>query len=195
MKILTTASVIAITAMPALAGGMNEPVMTEQPMVQAAPIVLSGDWTGGYVGGQLGYGNVDADGIDGDGAFGGLHAGYQSDMGTFVVGGEVDYDWTDIELDGGAGSIDNVGRIKLRGGYDMGNTLLYATAGAAYAEAEIGGTNYSDWGWLAGVGVDYKVSDAVSVGGELLYHQFDDFDNTGTDIDATTLAARVSYHF
>ncbi len=75
---------------------------------QAAPIAVTGDWTGGYVGGQLGYGNVECGGTDGDGAFGGLHAGYQSDMGTFVVGGEVDYDFADIKLDGGAGTIDNI---------------------------------------------------------------------------------------
>lgn len=194
MRILTTASIFALTAAPVLAGSLDEPVMTEQPMVQAAPIVVTGDWTGGYVGGQLGYANVDVDGTDGDGPFGGLHAGYQSDMGTWVVGGEVDYDFADIELDGG-GTIDNIARLKLRGGYDMGNTLFYATAGAAYAEADVGGSNFSDWGWLAGIGLDVKLSQAVSVGGELLYHQFDDFDDTGLDVDATTIAARVSYHF
>lgn len=195
MRILTTASIIALTAAPAFAGSLDQPVMTQQPMVQAAPIAVTGDWTGGYVGGQLGYGNVDVGGTDGDGAFGGLHAGYQSDMGTFVVGGEVDYDFADIELDGGGGTIDNIARLKLRGGYDMGNALFYGTVGAAYADAEVGGTSLSDWGWLAGVGIDFKVSQAVSVGGELLYHQFDDFDNSGVDVDATTLAARVSYHF
>ncbi len=194
MRILATTSVIALTAAPVLAGSLDQPVMTEQPVVQAAPIAITGDWTGGYVGGQLGYGNVDAGGTDGDGAFGGLHAGYQSDMGTFVVGGEVDYDFADIELDGG-GSIDNIARLKLRGGYDMGNALIYATAGAAYADADIGGSNLSDWGWLAGIGLDVKVSSNVSVGGELLYHEFDDFDNSGVDVDATTLALRASYHF
>ncbi len=39
----------------------------------------------------------------------------------------------------------------------MGNALFYATAGAAYADAEVGGTSLSDWGWLAGVGIDFKV--------------------------------------
>ena len=195
MRILTTASIIALTAAPVMAGSMAEPIVESQPMVQTVPVVASTDWTGGYIGGQLGYGNIDADVEDGDGFLGGLHAGYQQDLGTWVVGGEVDYDWADIDLDNDAGSLNNVGRIKLRGGYDLGSTLVYGTVGAAYADAEVGGTDFSDWGWLAGIGVDYRLSDAVSVGGELLYHKFDDFDDTGLDVDATTLAARVSYHF
>jgi len=32
-------------------------------------------------------------------------------------------------------------------------------------------------------------------GAEVLQHQFDDFDGSGNDIDATTLAARVSFNF
>ena len=195
MRILTTASIIALTAAPVMAGSMAEPIVESQPMVQTVPFVASTDWTGGYIGGQLGYGNIDADVEDGDGFLGGLHAGYQQDLGTWVVGGEVDYDWADIDLDNDAGSLNNVGRVKLRGGYDLGSTLVYGTVGAAYADAEVGGTDFSDWGWLAGIGVDYRLSDAVSVGGELLYHKFDDFDDTGLDVDATTLAARVSYHF
>lgn len=195
MRILTTASIIALTAAPVMAGSMAEPIVESQPMVQTVPVVASTDWTGGYIGGQLGYGNIDADVEDGDGFLGGLHAGYQQDLGTWVVGGEVDYDWADIDLDNDAGSLNNVGRVKLRGGYDLGSTLVYGTVGAAYADAEVGGTDFSDWGWLAGIGVDYRLSDAVSVGGELLYHKFDDFDDTGLDVDATTLAARVSYHF
>lgn len=195
MRILTTASIIALTAAPVMAGGLSDPIITPAPVVQAAPVQMSGDWTGGYVGGQLGYGSVDVGGTDGDGFLGGLHAGYQQDLGTFVVGAEADYDFSDIELDGGAGTIDNIGRLKVRGGYDLGNTLVYGVLGAAYADAEVGGTDLSDWGWLAGVGLDYRVSDAITVGGEVLYHQFDDFDDSGVDVDATTIAARVSYHF
>ncbi len=194
MRILTTASVIALTTMPAFAGGMSEPVMTTEPVVMQSPVMVSGDWTGGYVGGELGYGDAEADGNNGDGAIGGLFAGYQVDLGQWVVGGEASYDWADINFDGG-GSLDNVGRLKMRAGYDMGNTLVYGTAGAAYADAELGGDNFSDWGWVAGLGLDYKVTNAVTVGGEILYHEFDDFDDTGIDATATTVAARVSYNF
>jgi outer membrane immunogenic protein len=195
MRLLTAASIIALSSVPALAGGLSEPVMTAEPVVVASPVATGGDWTGGYIGGQLGYGNASVGDVDGDGVAGGLYAGYLYDMGTFVLGAEGGYDWGDITLDGNAGTLDNVGRIKGIAGYDMGRTMLYATAGAAYGDATVGGSSLSDWGWLAGIGLDYKVNDVVSVGGEVLYHQFDDFDDAGVDVDATTIAARVSYHF
>lgn len=195
MKLLATAGIIAISAFPALAGGMSEPAMTAEPVVAVVPAYTGGDWTGGYIGGQLAYGNANVSDIDGDGASGGLYAGYRYDFGTFVLGAEGGYDWADMTLDGDLGTIDNVGRLKALAGYDMGKTLIYATAGAAYADATVGADDLSDWGWLAGVGVDYMVNDVVSVGAEILYHQFDDFDNSGADVDATTVAARVSYHF
>lgn len=195
MKILSTVGILAITAVPALAGSLNDPITAAEPVTAVVPVFSGADWTGGYLGGQLSYGNASVSDIDGDGIAGGLYAGYLYDFGTFVLGAEGGYDWADIRLDGDAGTIDNIGRLKAIAGYDMGKTLLYATAGAAYADATVGGTNLSDWGWLAGVGLDYRVNDAVSVGGEILYHQFDDFDSSGTDVDATTIAARVSYHF
>ena len=53
----------------------------------------------------------------------------------------------------------------------------------------------SDTGFLYGLGVDYAVSDRWTVGGELLQNRFDDFDGTGTDLDATTLKAKVAMRF
>ena len=50
-------------------------------------------------------------------------------------------------------------------------------------------------GWFAGGGYEYLVTDNVSVGGEVLYHEFDDFDNSGTDVDATTVQARATFRF
>ena len=161
----------------------------------SAPITASAaDWNGGYAGVQLGYGWGDASGTSGDGMIGGVHAGFLSDMGTFVVGGEIDYDTADISF-GGTDLIDSVARLKLKAGTEMGQTLVYGTVGAAYATANLGGTAYNDTGWLIGIGADTFVSDVVTVGAELLYHDFQEFDTSGVDVTATTLALRVSYHF
>ena len=46
-----------------------------------------------------------------------------------------------------------------------------------------------------GLGFDYAVNDRWTVGGEVLQHQFDDFDATGNDFDATTLKAKVGLRF
>ena len=57
------------------------------------------------------------------------------------------------------------------------------------------GTDFSDWGYFGGVGMDYAVAENWLIGGEILAHQFDDFDDTGIDLDATTIKARVAYRF
>lgn len=183
-------------ALPALAGGPV--VVAEEPVIAApaAPVAMApnGDWTGLYAGGQLGYGDVgDAAGGGGDGMTGGLLGGYRMDFGQFVAGAELNYDWTDIEL-GGGDSLDNIARLKVIGGYDMGNALLYGTVAAVRADATIGGVGLSDNGWGAGLGVDYALSNSMTVGAELMEHRFDSFGG-GSDLDATTVNARVGFKF
>ena len=195
---LPMAVAVAAGTGPALAGNLEEPQPEPMVVTQAAPVFAGNDWTGFYAGGQLGYGDVGTSGaanVDGDGGFGGLHAGYNWDFGNTVIGAEVDYDFTEFDLDGGAGSIDDVLRLKLRAGFDAGNWLYYGTVGAAQANAEIGGVDRDDTGWLAGAGVAYDLGNNWLVGGEVLYHEFEDFDSTGIDVDVTTVSARVSYRF
>ncbi|WP_343078760.1 outer membrane protein [Ostreiculturibacter nitratireducens] len=183
-------------AAPAMAGGLSEPVV--EPAPAPAPVVVApvtGDWTGGYVGLRLGYGNVDAGADEGDGVLYGLGAGYDYDFGSWVLGATLNYDASEIELDGGAGSIDSIARLGLRAGADLGNTLVYATAGAAYADGDIGGTSYSDTGWYGGIGAEYMMGANWSLGGELLLHKFDDFDGSGVDVDATTVGLNANFRF
>lgn len=197
MKIFAAALATLAIASPALAGGPVEvaPEPTVAP-VYVAPASL--DWTGFYAGAQLGYADIDSngDGLDGDGALGGIHAGYRWDFGQYVAGAEVDYDTASIDLGTTAGdTLDDVARLKLMGGAEFGNSLIYATAGAARASATIGGDGFSDNGWFIGAGVDVAVSDRWTVGGEVLQHKFDDFDGTGVDLDATTVKAKVALRF
>ena len=67
--------------------------------------------------------------------------------------------------------------------------------GAAHASATVAGAELSDTGYFIGAGMDYAISDKWSVGGELLQHQFDDFDDSGVDLDATTIKAKVALRF
>jgi hypothetical protein len=39
------------------------------------------------------------------------------------------------------------------------------------------------------------ITEQFSVGAEALYHEFDSFNNSGTDIDATTVQARALFRF
>lgn len=199
MKTYLIIAAATLVGAPVLAGGLNDAVPEPTLAPVAAPVEYSagGDWSGAYVGAQLGYGDIDSNGsgLDGNGAIGGVHAGYRADFGKFVTGAELDYDVSNIDLGSTGDSLDNVARLKLMGGVDLGRTLVYGTAGAAYAEANVGGADLSDNGYFAGVGMDYQVSDSFTVGGEYLVHKFDDFDGSGVDLDANTIKAKVSFTF
>jgi len=197
----TIAALIATAALtaPAFAGG---PIaVAEEPAVvpAAEPYVAPGvDWSGAYVGGQLGYGDVDSNGagLDGHGWLGGVHAGYRWDMGNWVAGTELSWDKTSIDLGATAGDqLDSIAALKLMAGREIGNSLVYGTLGAAHANASIGGADLSDSGLVYGLGFDYAVNDRWSVGGEVLQHNFDNFDATGNDFDATTIKAKVGLRF
>jgi len=193
----TTTAIVTLTAImgapAALAGNMEE--AAPEPVVAApAPVVQSSpDWTGFYGGAQLGYANVDADGFDDDDSLiGGLTGGYDYDFQNgFVAGAGLDYDFLDADV-GNAGSVEDVFRAKLRGGYKIGQGLAYATGGYAWADTDNLG---DDDGYFIGAGYEHLVTESISVGGEVLYHQFDDFGNTNADVDATTAQARVTFRF
>ena len=121
MKIASAALVASSAfAGSVFAGSLSEPVI-EPVMMEPVPVInTGGDWTGFYAGLQLGYGDADGPGVlDGDNGLYGFHAGYDYDFGQFVLGGELDYDQTNIDLNGGAATIDSVARAKIKGGYNI----------------------------------------------------------------------------
>ncbi len=189
------AASLALATGPAFAGSPVEPA--PDPVIATpapAPAPASPDWTGGYLGGQVGYGNADTNlpGVDGDGAIGGLTGGYDYDFGQWVVGGGLDYDWADISLGAGNPDLENIFRVKLRGGYKIGNGLLYGTGGWAQADTDTLG---DDDGYFVGAGYEHMVTQNFSLGGEALYHEFSNFGNTTTDLEATTVQVRGTFRF
>lgn len=189
----------ALGLAPAFAGGPTTPAPEPVIIPAAEPYVAPGiDWSGAYVGGQIGYADTDGSdtSLDGHGELGGIHAGYRWDMGTFVAGAELDHDFANVDLGpASTDSLDNISRLKLTAGTELGSALLYGAVGGAHADATVGGADLSDTGYFLGAGVTYAVSDRWTVGGELLQHKFNDFDSSGVDLDATTLTARVGFQF
>ena len=197
----TIAAMIATVALtaPAFAGGptavLDEPAIVPVTEAYVAPGL---DWSGAYVGAQIGYGDVDSNGaaLDGNDWFGGVHAGYRWDLGTWVAGTELSYDATNIGLGAVAGDeLSDVLALKLQAGREIGNSLVYGSLGAAQASASVGGVELSDTGFVYGVGFDYAVNERWTVGGEVTQHDFNDFDGTTTDFDATTVKAKVGLRF
>ncbi|GGH35993.1 Opacity protein [Cribrihabitans marinus] len=197
-----------VTATSALAGNL-EPAQVE-PAIAPAPVPAStsGDWGGFYAGGQLGYGfgsldldprNIDD--LDTDGIVGGLTLGYLWDLGNWVVGPELQYDFSDLSVDepSGSGSFDGIARLKARAGYDLGRSMVYGSAGVAYTNFDgLSGVNdidLDDPGYVVGIGYDYQVNDSWVVGGEYQHHVFDDFGADGNDVDFGTVHLRATYQF
>ncbi len=199
MKTIAVLLATVTLTTPIFAGGMTTPE-AEPEIIAAAPVAMapSMDWTGFYAGVQLGYADVDSNGagLDGTGELYGVHAGYRRDFGQFVAGAELDFDNANVDLGAVAGDqLDDVARLKLIGGADLGRTLVYGTVGAARANATVGGVGLSDTGYFLGAGMDFAVSERVTVGGELMQHRFSDFDGSGVDLDATTIKAKVALRF
>lgn len=159
LTLLTTAALLGISVSPALAGNLDEPLVPQSPIPMAPPIMVNtgGDWTGFYAGGSLGYADASDDtaAFDADGVTYGLHGGYDYDVGTVVIGAELEISGFDV-VDG-ANSIDTVTRAKLRAAYDAGAFMPYVTAGIA--DLDVDGLNLSDTGAVYGLGMDYKYSD------------------------------------
>lgn len=197
--ILAGASLLPLAA---AAAGLADPVpvAVPTPVVVAQPTLIApaADWTGGYVGAQLSYGNATADdlfpGEEYNGALYGVTAGYRYDFGRLVVGGEAQYDWTDISVEGA--DAESVLRAGVTVGYDVGRVLPYVTAGYAQLSLDDGVTSDEFDGGYYGIGVDYAVSERVMVGAQVLQHRFD-LDNLVADAEAdlTTFGLRAAYRF
>lgn len=192
---LAAAGLSALIAGPAIAGGVVETAPAPAIVTAPAPVMSSTNWTGPSVGVQLGYADVDTNvaGVGDDGALLGLRAYYDYDFGDFIVGGGLQYDAANIGLSP-AIDLDAVARLGLRAGVDLGTNWIYATAGVARAYTSGGGLGDSD-GWFAGLGYEVFVANNVTIGAEVLYHEFDDFDLAGADADATTAAVSVNFRF
>lgn len=195
--LLAALSASALAA-PAFAGSAAPAAM--EPMIEApAPVAMTmgRDWTGGYAGLQLGYADVgtSVDGLGGDDVIGGFTAGYDWDFGNFVLGAGIDADLADLTVESAAAgpfTLERAYRLKVRGGYDLGDGLIYATAGGV--GADIDGLGY-DTGYFVGAGYEHMVTETISLGGEVLYHEFDNFKESGVDVDATTFQIRANYRF
>lgn len=153
----------------------------------------STDWTGAYAGAQLGFADVDSSvpGVSGDGFIGGFTGGYDWDLGSWVIGLGADFDFADIDL-GTAADLEEVWRIKFRSGYKIGAGLAYGTAGYANADTDVLG---DDDGYFIGAGYEQRLAPNFSIGGELIYHEFNNFNSTPTDVDATTVQVRGTFRF
>lgn len=188
---------IALLAFVALSGTAMAADLGWAPPANSSPIysgVTAAQWTGFYAGVSGGYGwgtttNSPAfvggeEENNSDGWTLGGTAGYNMDMGGFVLGGEADLQWSNIGYSEdvvGAGTLsaktDLFGTLRARAGIPIGQVMPYATLGVAYgrgsATIEGGGLttteNANHFGWTAGVGLEAQATSNLSLKAEYLY--------------------------
>lgn len=192
IKTVVVGSAMAVTVAAGMAHAGNPVAAPADPVITppAAPAVsFGGDWTGAYVGADLGWGTQTLGGVSGDGINGGAFLGYDYDFGNAVVGGELQYLTHDVTI--GGTSLDSMARAKARLGYDAGPALVYATAGYAWADSSIGDGD----GYVAGIGMEYRLNNGLSVGAEYLHNEFSNFGGSGNTLSGDTVEARISFRF
>ena len=189
---------LCVAAGPALAGGYEVPAPA--PIIAApppAPVVVAEpdlSWTGKSVGIRLGYGHVDGDDAgDDEGVIYGFGANYDVDFGSVVAGAGISVDKANIDLPAGV-EVDYIKRIGGRLGVDLGASMIYGTGG--YAKVWTDGADVGDSdGYYAGIGGELRLSETLSLGSEILYHEFDDFDADGVEVDALTSNLSLNLRF
>jgi outer membrane immunogenic protein len=186
------------------------------PPPPPAPVAVAPfyNWTGFYVGGHIGWGNAEFestlvdpffpfvagtrfDDNGSDGFLGGVQAGFNWQIGQWVIGLEGQVSWTDIGRDGVVAvgtntivhstGIDYLATLAARFGVAFGNALIYAKGGAAFLDwgssisfagpgAPIVGSNSfggTDSGWMVGAGLEYGFAANWSAKIEYNFMNFD----------------------
>jgi outer membrane immunogenic protein len=160
-------------------------------------------WTGFYLGAHAGGSFDNTIEVEDEGTFdldegfvGGVHVGYNWQRANNVVLGlEASLSSIDSETDG-VDVNDYLATVRGRLGYAMGNTLVYATGGVAWLGYD---EDFEDldagFGWVAGAGIEHKLTNRISLGLEALYYDVNT-DEGGVDIDQDlwTVQARLNFH-
>jgi outer membrane immunogenic protein len=176
------------------------------------PIEQHYNWSGAYVGGHGGYSwfksrydHIETAGVGGaavnsehfvvkpSGLSGGLHAGYQHQFNSLVIGAEVDYTWYDADaraftpLNGfnrfRSTEIENAWSVAAKFGYAFDRALGFVKAGYSNAElkyintridtgAIVGQSDDRVGGFLIGTGVEHAITDNVIIGAEYRFTKY-----------------------
>ncbi len=226
MKHITTVLLATAAAVGLMSSAYAADLIIDEP-APVGVVDVSGSWDGAYIGvfAGAGWGFADhnsgsppgfPDGYDIDlrGWLIGVQVGANFTVGSGRVAGVVaDAAWANIEGDlvtGGAPgtitqTIDWIGTLRGKLGFDGGAFMPYLTGGLAVAGAtrHSSGTDVEDTqthiGWTVGAGVDFAVSEDVSVNLEYLYADLGEkeYDTGGIPppVDLSTHQIRVGLNW
>ena len=177
-------------------------------------------WDGFFVGVNAGYASQKNRGnfvgglrpsFEANGFIGGIHAGYNYQIGYLVLGVEADYSYLDVNETVAAplGNFDTetnwLSTVRARAGVASNGYLFYLTGGAAFTNIKTTyqgvGISNSDMGWTAGAGLEMAVGNNISIRGEYLYVNLGEHNATygattaGYSTDMHIARAGLNYHF
>lgn len=231
MKIsaLAAASVV-LGAGPALSADRTPPAPTRVYM--STPV-----WNGAYIGLQAGhawastplglYGvappSASFDDIDPKGLTYGLHAGYDWQFSSLVLGVVADAELSSIKNVSNGVNVGGLlfpargevniawqGSLRARVGFVIvADLLVYATGGAAYSNLEVlttfpalASNSQTMTGWTAGAGLAYSLTRSFFASAEYRYTGFGKFERplappfiARTDLDSQSVRIGLSYRF
>lgn len=218
-------------APPPLAADRNQASYATQDLPLYQPSIWEGLYLGAHLGGDFGRLHVAGasdDGFDMSGVTGGLHLGYNWQRQNFVAGLEFAADGKSTEggrdgtalvsVNGGPatampvrydGGPEWITSMRLRLGFAMGNTLLFATGGYALADMNLSAklpvatlsTSETMHGYVFGGGIELKLMPNMSARIEALHYEFSDktfsdgVNSARADADLTTVRAGLTFHF
>jgi len=199
-------AVVAASSSFALAGGPV--IVSVDPPPEPPAVVAVHDWSGPYVG--LGYGKTSG-GLDytPGGSFdlnGGnatsLYAGYLMQRGALVYGGELAFSKGNDTFATGfpTENVDRIIDLKGRVGYAANKALFYGAVGFSSMKYDVPviSNSFTTSGLNYGLGVDFAVTDRVTMGLEYLARKTEgDTFNVGqtADLDVNTITFRVGFSF
>lgn len=210
MKKFLIALGMSLTAGSAIAA--DAIIYEPAPVAPFAPVVY--DWTGVYLGVQGGYSWTDisalGETVDFNGGLVGAHVGANWQSGAFVLGleGDIEHAWNDVTRGITTVGTDWQGSLRVRAGYALDRTLIYATGGLAVIHATIdvndpilGALDATDTltGYTVGGGVEHAFADNWTGRVEYRYADFGSnnlFDlGDSADVDQHAVRVGLSYKF
>jgi outer membrane immunogenic protein len=202
---LGTVALVAVTG-AAEAADMYRKAPVAAPIEAVTP-VSAYNWTGFYAGANVGGEFLRDTGsnaglrrkMNSTSLFGGVQAGYNWQTGPWVLGVETDLGYghpsktktfgaNTMKIEEGVS-----GTVRGRAGYAVDRALIYGTGGLAWANFDTTVSNgvvseKSDKtraGYVVGGGVEYAVTNNVSVKGEYLYENFGKMNKTFASVGPT----------
>jgi outer membrane immunogenic protein len=200
--LITAAAIAGFLAGPAVAADLGRPVRPAYVPRAVVPPVAFYNWNGCYVGGNGGgiwahtrfedpfgrFGDFGSPTVSG--GLGGFQAGCNLQTGSWVVGIQGDWDWTNARdsninavfpLVTHESHLKSLASITTRGGYAWDRYLLYVKGGGAWLEHDLditfrnvglGTVSNTRRGWTIGVGAEYALTDWLTGFVEWDYYNF-----------------------